>query len=237
MFFSVSLKKISVVVILIILVICGFFAVSMLTKPVYSMPSVNMTIVIDAGHGGADSGTLTPDQKHKESDINLEYSKTLETFLRQSGFNVVQTRKTKSGLYGTFGRNYKDEDMQKRKEIILKANPVLVVSMHTNFFTDSSQCGAQTFYQQGDENSAKLAESVQSQFVGQLGSTRTALSGDYFICKCHNSLSIITECGFLSNEGDVEKILSEDYKNKYCYALACGIIQNLITPSVLLTEK
>ncbi len=196
-----------------------------------SSPTLGYTIVIDAGHGGMDGGTLTPDQSVKESDINLEYAKTLEKQLKGCGFNVVLTRTNTNGLYSAFGTNYKDEDMQKRKEIILSAKPTIVISMHTNFFTDASQKGAQVFYQAGDDDSKLLAECVQKQLKNKVGTTREALSGDYYICKCHPYLSIICECGFLSNPEDVEKILSEEYKEEYCYAIACGLVGYLITPS------
>lgn len=230
MFLSFSLKKyrvafVSVIccLVLSLLVVTGVISTQ-------SSPTLGYTIVIDAGHGGMDGGTLTPDQAVKESDINLAYAKALEKQLKSCGFDVVQTRTSEDGLYSAFGTNYKDEDMQKRKEIILSAKPTIVISMHTNFFSDSSQKGAQVFYQSGDEKSEKLAKDVQAQLKSRLGTTREALSGDYFICKCHPYLSIICECGFLSNSEDVEKILSEEYKEEYCYAIACGLISNLITP-------
>ena len=177
-----------------------------------------------------DGGTLTPDGQHKESDINLTYAKALKRQLESCGFKVVLTRSTTNGLYNNFGRNYKEEDMEKRRDIILETKPDVVISMHTNYFTDSSQSGAQVFYQKDDEKSKTLAENVQLQLEGRVGTKRTALSGDFYICSSHPYTSIICECGFLSNETDVENILSEEYRKNYCYAITCGVISYLINP-------
>ena len=231
MFLAFNFKKYKVTFVCVLCcLILSLFIVSGVIST-QSSPTLGYTIVIDAGHGGMDGGTLTTDGAVKESDINLTYAKALAKQLESCGFKVVLTRTTEAGLYSAFGTNYKDEDMQKRKEIILNAKPDIVISMHTNFFTDSSQKGAQVFYQRGDESSKQLAECVQKQLKSRLGPTRESLSGDYYICKCNPYLSIICECGFLSNSEDVKNILSEKYKEDYCYAIACGIVSYLITPS------
>lgn len=235
MFLSVNFRKYKVT--FLCALCCVIISAFIITGVVYanSSPQLGYTIVIDAGHGGMDGGTVASDGT-KESDINLEYAKAMKKQLESCGFKVVLTRNSTNGLYSKFGTNYKDEDMQKRKEIIMETQPDLVLSMHTNFFTDTSQKGAQVFYQADDENSKALAETVQDQLKSRLGTTRESLSGDFYICKCNPYLSIICECGFLSNSEDLQKITSEEYKNNYCYAIACGIISHLIsinqTPSV-----
>ena len=49
------------------------------------------TLVIDAGHGGQDCGTIANDGTY-ESNINLAISHKLKEFLVSFGFNVVMTR-------------------------------------------------------------------------------------------------------------------------------------------------
>ena len=231
MFLAINLKKyrIGFLCILCCIIISGLIITGVVSAN--ATPKLGFTIVIDAGHGGMDGGTVSADGKVKESDINLEYAKAMKKQLESCGFKVVLTRTSSDGLYSRFGTNYKDEDMQKRKDIILETKPDLVLSMHTNFFTDTSQKGSQVFYQEGDEKSKALAQSVQEQLKSKLGTTRECLSGDFYICKCHPYLSIICECGFLSNTEDLAKITSEEFKQQYCYAVACGIIATLITPN------
>ena len=44
-------------------------------------PLLKYTVVIDAGHGGLDGGTIGVTTKVKESDLNLIYSKKLQKYL------------------------------------------------------------------------------------------------------------------------------------------------------------
>ena len=182
------------------------------------------TIVIDAGHGGIDGGSVGV-SKTVEKDINLQYAKTLEKMCEEFGFRVVMTRTTDGGLYSPFSVNKKKDDMKKRKEIIEKACPDVVVSIHMNSTTYSSSRGAQVFYNDENENSKLLAKSIQQQFVDKLIKPRkTAQSGDFFITSCTNFPSVIVECGFLSNREEENLLLTNDYKNNVCYSILCGIL-------------
>ena len=96
----------------------------------------NIKIVLDAGHGGIDGGVSGVNSKVKESELNLLIVKKLEKHLLNSGFSVVLTRKSDAGLYGLATKNLKRKDMLKRKEIIDKYNPTMVVSIHMNSFAD-----------------------------------------------------------------------------------------------------
>ena len=53
--------------------------------------------------------------------------------------------------------------MKKRKEIIDKINPSVVISIHMDSFPISSTRGAQAFYKKGSEIGKKLAGRVQKQ--------------------------------------------------------------------------
>lgn len=182
------------------------------------------TVVIDAGHGGIDGGSVGVSGT-VEKDINLQYAKTLEKMCKEFGFKVVMTRTSDGGLYSPFAVNKKKDDMKKRKEIILKSNPDVVVSIHMNSTTYTSSRGAQVFYDSKNENSKTLAESIQKQFQDKLINPRkTAQSGDFFITSCTNFPSVIVECGFLSNSEEEKLLLSTDYKSNVAYSILCGIL-------------
>ena len=130
--------------------------------------TIKYTVVIDAGHGGIDPGGIGIATKVKEADLNLIISKKLKTLLDASGIQVILTREDKNGLYGIYTKNYKKDDMAKRKNIIDSANPDVVVSIHMNRFTNKSLRGAQTFYNEGNILGEKLATCVQEEFKNQL---------------------------------------------------------------------
>ena len=136
------------------------------------------------------------------------------------------TRSDGNGLYSANANNYKQSDMEKRIEIIENCSPDMVISIHQNSFSDSSQRGAQAFYQEGDEESLKFAESVQSQLKSQLVEARSECNfGDYYILKECKLPAVLIECGYLTNPEEEVLLSSEDYQNKVAYSIMCGVVK------------
>ena len=187
---------------------------------------VKHKIVLDAGHGGVDAGATGKQTGVKESELNLMIVKKLEKYLVDAGFEVVLTRSTDAGLYGIATKNLKRKDMEKRREIIEKENPSMVISVHLNKYSLPSRRGAQVFYKEGVENSKILAESIQNCFNQLEESTRefNALKGDYFLLNCSSAPSVIAECGFLSNLEEEKLLITEEYQNKIAYSIFKGVV-------------
>ncbi len=225
------LKRRNILIISVLLVTAITFVIcfSALTKTSAGADVTGITVVLDAGHGGIDGGVTGVKTGAKESEINLKIVKKLEGYLVGGGINPVLTRKTEAGLYGVAVKNLKRRDMEKRKEIILKSRPALVVSVHLNEFSVSSRRGAQVFYKAGDENSKLLAESLQSVFNQMEGSVRSfsPLTGDYYILNCSTYPSVIAECGFLSNPEEEALLITDEYQDTIAYSLFKGIVKYL----------
>ena len=79
-----------------------------------------ITVVIDAGHGGRDSGALSP-HGLPEKDANLRLAKAVRDELVKRGYKVVMTREDDAfiGLYD-------------RPKVAHKANADLFISIHHN---------------------------------------------------------------------------------------------------------
>ena len=60
-------------------------------KPPKGTPLSDVHVVVDAGHGGKDSGALSP-RGFKEKDLNLSQAKSLAAELKNAGFKVTMTR-------------------------------------------------------------------------------------------------------------------------------------------------
>lgn len=210
-----------VLCILAISVLCGaYFPIK-----VNSMPKPFHTIVIDAGHGGKDGGAVGRKTDVTESFLNLQYSLALKTICEEYGFKVILTRSDMNGLYSPFASNKKRSEMEKRKEIINKAKPDMVVSIHMNSFPNSSTRGSHVFYADGSESGKQLADSVQEVLFKNIEhSHKTAKVGDYYILNCSDSPSILVECGFLSNPEEERLLQDENYINRFCYNIFCGIL-------------
>lgn len=181
------------------------------------------TIVIDAGHGGRDGGSVGIGGTI-EKEINLKYSLALKEVLQKNGFRVVLTRKNDDGLYSAFDKNKKSSDMKQRFKIISEANPNLVVSIHMNSFSDSSACGATTYFRKNDKASEACADLVQKSLNKNCGAkVSKAKVGDYYMLNCSYYTAILVECGFISNEDEEKKLNTKDYMNNVVNSIYKGI--------------
>lgn len=184
---------------------------------------IDFTVVIDAGHGGIDGGVVSKSGV-KESSLNLAYSKTLGEVFKNAGFNVVYTRTNEDGLYGLPTNGFKRRDMKARKEIVDKARPNMVISVHMNKFSASYRSGPQVFYQEGKTDGQTLAESLQSVFNDNTGNSHCAIAGDYYICRELDCPAVIVECGFLSNDAEAELLQTEAHRKKVCDLIFKGVM-------------
>jgi len=192
-------------------------------------PKLGITVVLDAGHGGIDPGSIGKTTKITEAELNLIITKKLEQLLTSSGIDTILTRKDENGLYGIYSKDYKIKDMKARKEIIQNSKASLMVSIHMNSFTDRSLRGAQVFYSEINEQTEKLALSVQNAFKLDLPQSDKGIAiGDYYILKCAPAIpSILCECGYLSNSEDEQLLTSHEYQNTLAYSIYKGIIAYL----------
>ena len=167
-------------------------------------------IVIDPGHGGMDPGCNIGDIK--ESDIVLNISFKIKEVLESFGYNVILTRETKEALCD--GKYVKRLDTEKRINIINRYSPILVLSIHLNEFGLQQYRGAQVFYNNNNESNKKLAEIIQSTFSMYLKNTTRnikLLERNYLLNRIHFPACIV-ECGFLSNNQELELLLNEEYQ-------------------------
>ncbi len=194
--------------------------------PVFALKN-EMTILLDAGHGGVDGGVSGRKTGVKESDLNLAITLALQEELTDAGFEVVLTRRTETGLYGTATKGFKKRDMQKRREIILAAKPDLVVSIHQNFYPTGNTRGAQVFYSKKDERAQRLAEKLQASMNGLYEKEgvkpRVKQTGEYYMLECSPYTSVIVECGFLSNLEDEKLLNKQSFQKKLADSIASGI--------------
>lgn len=183
-----------------------------------------ITIVLDAGHGGRDGGSVGVNGTI-EKKINLEYTLLLKDKLAKAGYKVVLTRKNDDGLYSELVKNKKQNDMNKRMEIIKKANPNLVVSIHMNSFPLSSARGAVTYYKANDTASKTCANLIQKALKADCDARfEDGKVGDFYMLNCSYHTSVLIECGFLSNAEEERKLNSFEYKDKITEAIFKGIV-------------
>jgi N-acetylmuramoyl-L-alanine amidase len=187
-------------------------------------PKCEFTIVIDAGHGGRDGGSIGVNGSI-EKNLNLAYAKTLQKMLTKAGVKVVMTRNGDNGLYDESADNKKLSDMRARRNIIRDAQPDLVISLHMNSFPLDSCRGAKTFYQIGSDTSFNAAKSIQNSLHYYIDNASSTVSkGDYYILNCTNYTSVLIECGFVSSPEEEQLLQDDNYREKFVYSIYCGIM-------------
>ena len=156
-----------------------------------------------------------------ESELNLSVAALLKRRLEEAGAKVVMTREDENALADT-----KNADMAKRKEIITASGADIAVSVHMNYFGDTSVSGPVVLFMYGSTEGERLAGAVMKSLNDGLapevpGTAR--YEKNLFILKCGTQPSILVECGYLSNPGEEEKLKSPDYQDRIAKAVCAGI--------------
>lgn len=122
---------------------------TLVSSPVKAAPlRLKKVIVIDAGHGGKDPGSLGASVYEK--DVTLAAAKALKTRLEKSGrFQVVMTRETDTFV-----------PLEARVQIARRADADLFISMHADSGPDVATRGASvyTLSEKGAERVARVLE-------------------------------------------------------------------------------
>ena len=212
---------------LLVLLIVGLIAVSRNLGKYVSGDKVEkgkQTVIIDSGHGGNDPGKIGVNDAN-EKDINLAIAKKVEKKLKKKGVEVVMTREDDTMLAKEEDTNKKVQDMKARVKLINDTKPDMVVSIHQNSYEDADIQGAQVFYYSHSQEGKNAAELMQKALLAvDKDNTRQAKANDtYYLLRRTQVPTIIVECGFLSNPGEAEKLVSEEYQEKMADAIVQGI--------------
>ncbi len=180
-------------------------------------------IVIDPGHGSSDGGT-TGINGAVEKEINLSIAKKLRLILQVLGYDVVLTREDDNSIADS-----KLADMRLRLSIANTYPDGLFLSIHQNAYPDSTERGAQVFYNETIGGSKELATLITDNFKQYLdpdNRRKIKPGGDqYMLLKQTVVPSVLVECGFLSNREEADLLVSEEYQLKLALCIAVSILQ------------
>ena len=172
-------------------------------------------IVIDAGHGGTDPGSI--DEGIEEKDINLQIAIKLKEAMLKKGYQVVMTR-------------YKDVaiSLHNRAKLANQSKGDIFISIHQNSFKDSSIHGIEIFYNPDKGPlDKKLASCLQESLINQTKAKNRQIRSDrdFVVIRESNMPACLIESAYLSNEKERNLIITDEYQNK----IVDGIIQGIET--------
>lgn len=150
------------------------------------------TIVIDAGHGGFDSGASY--QGRKEKDDNLNLALAVGELLAQRGYRVLYTRT--SDVY---------QSPYEKAQIANERGADYFISFHRNSGeNDNTYNGVQTLiYGGSDPRARRIAESIDEELAQEgfknIGiEERTGLA----VLRHTKMPAVLIEAGFINHDGD-----------------------------------
>ena len=208
-----------------LLIIFCLLVLSLQVISAQTLPLQDTIIMVDPGHGGRDSGTYYG--KIYEKDINLEISKALEEELTKNGAIVYMTRTRDIDLSSIYDSAKKRGDLYRRLLKIKETKSDLYISIHINWYQNTSMKGAEVLYNSINENNEKLAKSIMKEFKTDLGSTRTIKTTDLYMYCNTTTPGVLVECGYLSNSTERTLLQQEDYQKKLAKSITNGIINYL----------
>lgn len=173
-------------------------------------------IVIDAGHGGEDSGCV--EGGIYEKDINLQIALLTKSKLEEKGFQVMMVRSTDEYL-----------EKEERVELANSCQADAYISIHQNTYegSDKSVCGIETWYDGTDSarDSGRLALLVHQETIKSTGATERELLECADFCVTGKTLmpSCLIETGFLSNPQECSLLSTAEYQEKVAEGIAEGV--------------
>lgn len=187
--------------------------------------SSKYTVVIDAGHGGKDAGTIGVDSV-KEKDINLSIVKSLYDFLKVSGISSVMIRNDDSEFYAPNEKRDKS-DLYNRLDFVNSTENAVLISIHQNHFDSESEWGTQIWYSANTPESKEIADSILNNVKDliQPDNKRENKQSDnsYYLLYKASVPSVMIECGFMSNVRENNLLQQEEYQNDMAYCIMSGI--------------
>ena len=211
---------------IIVLTVCFIISILINRADKVNSTSVsnNSCIVIDAGHGGKDSGTVGIDGA-LEKTVNLNIALDLYDFLKITGYDCHLVRDGDYQLY------YEEEeksrsDLYNRLDFVNSFDNPTLISIHQNHFENESERGMQIWYSPNDDVSKILADEILS-FTNsniQKDNKRQNKPSDssYYILHKASVPSVMVECGFMSNRKENALLQDKEYQKKIAYSIAMG---------------
>ncbi|MGD9580419.1 MAG: N-acetylmuramoyl-L-alanine amidase [Vampirovibrionia bacterium] len=172
-------------------------------------------VVLDAGHGGYDTGCQA--EGYKEKDITLDVTKRVKVLLEKANIKVYMTRSDDSTL-----------SLKERTEFTNSINPAAFVSIHVNASESTAPEGIDTHWY--TNQSIPLARNIQNSMMKKINAVDRGIKKNMFYVIHHTPVpSTLVEIGFLSNSKERRDIITFKRKQNTAQAIAEGVIQFLGT--------
>lgn len=172
-------------------------------------------IVLDAGHGGIDPGTLRGTIYEKNVNFNVTNVYAAEYF-KDSDIKVYYTRTTDTKIA-----------LQTRAAFAASVGADLFISFHVNANSSTSANGTSVYYSSTNNKttasglkSSIIAKKIVDSLSAEWNTRNRGILTEKFVVIHNNTVpAVLVECGYITNNSDFEKIKDTTYQKKAAKAL------------------
>jgi len=170
------------------------------------------TVVVDAGHGGKDSGAYRR-YGPPEKMVTLDVAQRLDRKLRESQLKTVMTRST--DIFIPLDDRVNIENSQKN---------AVFVSIHFNDSRRRGIRGFETYYHSGA--SFDLASRIQEKLMTIPNSANRGVhTANFRVLRNATCPAVLVECGFLSNRSEGREAGDSEYRDLLADRIAEAIVE------------
>jgi N-acetylmuramoyl-L-alanine amidase len=205
---SLLVSRIVALAFVALLAACG----TVRTSSVRNTSKTFSTVVVDAGHGGYDSGAF---RKYgpPEKIVTLDVAERLERKLRESKIKTVMTRD--SDVFIPLDDRVATENKQK---------DAVFVSIHFNDSPKRRTRGFETYYHSGA--SVDLADRIQQKLMAIPNSANGGIhTANFRVLRLANCPAVLVECGYLSNRSEGNQAGDAEYRELLADRIAEAIVE------------
>ena len=176
-------------------------------------------VVVDAGHGGKDSGAYRR-YGGVEKIATLDVARRLERKLRESQLKTVMTRSTDVFI-----------SLDQRVAIENAAKNSIFISIHFNDSRKRGIHGFETYYHFA--NAAELANRIQAKLMTiPHSANRGVHTANFHVLRLATYPAVLVECGFLSNRREGGEARDGEYRELLADRIAEAIVEQRYGPGV-----
>ena len=179
----------------------------------YNITDFN-TVVVDAGHGGHDSGASTRGRGSRvlEKDLTLDMARRVEFKLRAAGFRTVMTRRADRFV-----------SLDDRVEISNAQSKSVFISIHFNDARRRAVHGVEVYHNR--VGTWQLAERIEHSLASMPGGVdRGVKTAHYRVLRKSEGPALLVECGFLSNSSEAAHCTNATWREQVATRIANAII-------------
>jgi N-acetylmuramoyl-L-alanine amidase len=185
---------------------------SMRTAKVKNTTKTFSTVVVDAGHGGKDSGAYRR-YGPPEKLVTLDVAQRLNSKLRESQLKTVMTRS--SDVFIPLDERVNIENSQKN---------AIFVSIHFNDSRQRGIRGFETYYHSGA--SFDIASRIQEKLMTIPHSANRGIhTANFRVLRNATCPAVLVECGYLSNRNEGGQARDWEYRELLADRIAEAIVE------------